>query len=233
MAISIEGLRILRLLKKTAAVYLLLLFVDRPLRVTGAARLLEIDRETARKHLLSLASIGLVRRSSLGEGFILTGMGRQLVLGEGRPTLSTRVEENPPEVEEIPPPIVVNVVKDSEIYIPNKTTTTNKPEEIPPAENQAVWEALWAAGIKRNPRTEQLARREYLTPDYVTGHFLSLKRQGMDSRTGLLVTILESGSPAPALNANRHLKDCDCQECQRLKYRICPYCGEYPCECEG
>jgi hypothetical protein len=154
MAISIEGLRILRLLKKTAAVYLLLLFLDRPLRVTDAARLLEIDRETARKHLLS------------------------------------------------------------------------------PADDRAVWDTLGAAGITRNARTEQLARRDFLTPDYVTGHFLSLKRRGKADQTGLLVTILESGAPAPALNANHHLKDCDCSECRMLKYRICPYCGEYPCECE-
>jgi hypothetical protein len=234
MAINTNLIQILRLLKKTAAVYLLLLFLDRPLRVADAARLLEIDRRTARKHLLSLASLGLVTRPGLCQGFILTGPGRQLVLGGEQPSRSPGVVKNPPRVVEFSPPVVVintTAVKESNNIKSLTAVVEEKPEEISPAGEQAVWDALGAAGITRNSRTERLAQREYLTPDYVTGHYLSLKSRGKGDQTGLLVTILESGAPAPPLNANRHLKDCGCQECRMLKYRTCPYCGEYPCEC--
>lgn len=228
MRIIVEQIRNLRLLKKAAAVYLLFRCLGRPLRVVDVARLLEISRETARNHVRSLISLGLVARPKLAGGFVLTGKGREFLPGE----FSAQ------KVDFLPPVNTAVVVKDSYLIKESKsresltTATTNKPEEILPGEGQAVWEALEAAGIVRNARTEQLARRDYLTPDYVTGHYLNLKSQGKGDRTGLLVSILESGLPAPPLNANRHLKGCDCQECRMLAYRTCPYCGEYPCECE-
>jgi len=64
MGINFEVIRILRLHKKTATVYLLVC-QDRPLRVVNVARLLEIDRSTARGYLYSLVSIGLIARPDL------------------------------------------------------------------------------------------------------------------------------------------------------------------------
>ena len=73
--------------EKTAAVYLLLNCLDGAATETEIARLLEIDRGTARCHLHSLAAIGLVERirarssAYLSEygGYCLTPAGRQLL----------------------------------------------------------------------------------------------------------------------------------------------------------
>lgn len=124
MGINFEVIRILRLLRKTDAIYLLLLYQDRPVRVVGVARLLEIDRVTGRGQLRSLVPVGLAARPDLLDGCVLTGHGRQLVL----------------------------------------------------------------------------------------------------------VTILESDAPAPPLNADRPLSDCDYQECRMLTYRACPHRRKYPRE---
>ena len=225
MVINVEQIRYLRLLKKAAAVFLLFWFLDQPLQVIDVAQLLEIDRRTARNHVRSLISLSLITRSSLAEGFILTDEGRHFVLGNFSPPVNTAAVVNDSDN-------ILYLIKDSKSKESLTTTITNKPDKISPLEEQAVWEALEAAGIARNARTEQLARKDYLTPDYVTGHYLNLKSQGKGDRTGLLVSILESGLPAPPLNANRHLNGCDCEECRMLAYRTCPYCGEYPCECE-
>lgn len=232
--INVEQIRNLRLLKKTAAVYLLFRCLDQPLHVIDVARLLEIDRSTARNHILLLISLGVIARPRLAEGLVLTEKGRQYLL-----------EEFSTATVDFPPPNTTAAVKDSDhiVYLIKKlikdpkglesltAVEENKPVKFSPGEDQAVWEALEAAGITRNARTEQLVRRDYLTPDYVTGHYLSLKSRGKGDFTGLLVTILESGVPAPPLNANRHLSGCDCQEGLMIKYRTCPYCGKYLCEC--
>jgi len=227
----VEQIRNLRLLKKTAAVFLLFWFLDQPLQVIDVAQLLEIDRRTARNHVRLLVSLSLITRPRLADGFILTVKGRQFLQGNFSPVINTSVVVNDSDNILY---LIKKLIKDSKSKESLTTTTiTNKPDKNSPPEEQAVWEALEAAGILRNARTEQLARQAYLTPDYVTGHYLNLKSQGKEDHTGLLVSILESGVPAPPLNANRHLKGCDCQECRMLAYRTCPYCGEYPCECEG
>lgn len=241
MVTIVEQIRNLRLLKKTAAVYLLFLFLDQPLLVIDVARLLEIDRSTARNHIRLLISFGVIARPKPAEGFTLTGKGRRFLLGE----FSAAAGEFPPPITTTSTTAIVNdsdnilylikeLIKDSKSKesLTAAVVVINKLEEISPGEAQAVWAALEAAGITRNTRTEQLVRQDYLTPDYVTGHYLSLKSRGKGDQTGLLVAILESGVPAPPLNANRHLSGCDCQECRMLAYHTCPYCGEYPCLCE-
>lgn len=99
----------------------------------------------------------------------------------------------------------------------------------------ATWAALMAAGVTPNRRTRRLAALPHVTPDYVTAHHLALQQAGKAHETGLLITILESGAPAPPLNELRHLETCSCPDCQRLKYTRwipCFLCGGYGCTCE-
>lgn len=80
-----------------------------------------------------------------------------------------------------------------------------------------IWRELRAAGISTNHRTRALARLPHITPEYVRAHRLKLEEggKGGPSWTGLLVTILESGEPAPALNPGGHLASCKCPQCHR------------------
>jgi hypothetical protein len=83
-----------------------------------------------------------------------------------------------------------------------------------------VWTELYASGIGKNPRTEALVRQSHVTSEYVKAHRTKLEASGKRGArwAGLLVTILESGEPAPELNLNGHLADCVCTECHG--YRI-------------
>ena len=78
--------------------------------------------------------------------------------------------------------------------------------------------AFRSAGLIMNPRTRALALLPHITPGYVRAHHAQLKANGKASHTGLLITILESGQPAPEIYPNGHLKGCTCDECTR-KYR--------------
>ena len=219
-------LRAFRLLKKTAIVYLLLLYLDRPAGESEIARLLEIDRSTARNHLRSLSAIGLATRLKHQQGYLLTNLGRQMLSGEiEHPKIKN--------LEEIPPSPIITAVKDSGSYSDSLTTETiEQMEGIPPFDNTPVWSALNKAGITRNHRTQRLATLPHITPDYITAHRLTLKHAGKGNQTGLLISILESGVPAPELNANGHLMDCKCLDCQRLRFRRCWYCDKDPCVCD-
>ncbi|MGE5223315.1 MAG: MarR family transcriptional regulator [Omnitrophica WOR_2 bacterium] len=102
---------------------------------------------------------------------------------------------------------------------------------LPPA---AVLAELVASGITLNKRTRSMAALPHITPEYIRAHRQQLKAQGKAGKTGLLITVLESGIPAPELNPTGHLKGCDCPECAPPGFSslICPECYTHPCQCE-
>ncbi len=91
------------------------------------------------------------------------------------------------------------------------TTTTDLTEGVDPR----LLRAFRSAGLVLNPRTRSLALLPHITPDYVHAHYAKLKADGKASRTGLLITILESGIPAPETNPNGHTATCTCDMCHR------------------
>jgi hypothetical protein len=123
----------------------------------------------------------------------------------------------------------------------SKSRRNSRPKPVSSSTSQArsgqgevdptIRQAFSEAGIFLNPRTHRLANMPHLTPEYVRAHLARLKADGLESRSGLLITILESGAPAPALNAAGHLEDCRCETCRDLKYRLCWTCGRDPCIC--
>ncbi len=224
MPLETPQIRTLRLFKRAAAVYLLLLLTNAPLHPSDIAHLLDLHPQTVRQCLRLLLEHDLASRATPDGAYHLTPGGRAFLQpGEGKiasgggiiintTTASTVKNLNPPTAEA------------AVIISPADAKFSSSASE-------AIWQALQQAGITPNPRTRRLAGLPHLTPDYITAHFLQLKRLGKAHQTGLLITILESGVPAPPLNANRHLKDCECEACQRLRYATCWVCGEYPCVC--
>jgi predicted DNA-binding transcriptional regulator len=197
MSLSPSHIRTFRLLKHTAIVYLLLLYLDQPTGESEVARILEIDRKTARKHLLSLTYLGLVTRLKRQSGYILTGAGRQMILGE-----SPTEEPNIKKMGRFSPFSIVNtvnVVNDEELKEKEINHHVGKfsPVEDDPKKDP-IWDALNAAGISRNRRTARLAKLPHITPEYITAHHQALKESGKGNSTGLLITILESGKSPPS-----------------------------------
>jgi hypothetical protein len=91
--------------------------------------------------------------------------------------------------------------------------------------------ALQEAGVGE-PKRSALARLPGLTPAYVKTWETYLKvAKGPRYTPGLLIHVLETGEPAPPAQPNGHAEICGCDECRRLKYRRCPYCGAYDCDC--
>lgn len=192
-SLSPSQIRTLRLLKRTAIVYLLLRYLDQPAGEVEVARILEINRGTARKYLRALTDIGLVTRAHYRDGYTITNKGRQMFPGEpraGRSDLNRMVVK--------PPATPLNtVVNDSDIEEVNKEALTGPLVKESPVEADLIWQALAAAGIKRNRRTERLAQMAHITPEYIQAHHRALVDSGRGEAAGLLVTILESGERPP------------------------------------
>lgn len=97
---------------------------------------------------------------------------------------------------------------------PSVNPSAEDPSEDPSAEEaearadsaatpaSEIWSALREAGIGPNNRVKALLEKPYLTPGYIRAHFLELVRQQKYS-PGLLLTILETGAPAPAIPEDR------------------------------
>ena len=96
----------------------------------------------------------------------------------------------------------------------------------PPERLERNLRALAAFGLLPNRRTRALAAREGLTPEYIAAHArlledqLRRRGQSLAAHTGLLLVVLESGAPPPALNPQGHLQGCRCESCRRAAYRL-------------
>jgi hypothetical protein len=221
--------KLLRSIKKTAVVLLTLIKLNRPSGEKELSEILDISQETMRGYLRSLQRVGLVGKISRYRGWIITGIGSQLVL----PEISASAEF-PRSNAEIPRShshslTTTMLIKDSNINseIVVETESGNaesalnvKDLSTTTVDNSEVWAALERAGIQRNQRTERLVNLEHITAAYIDRHWRRLVKMGKGSETGLLVSILESGQDAPGDNdlpyvkENRHDKSCDCEECR-------------------
>ena len=103
--ISQPEIAILRSLKKTAIVLLLIFRLDKPIGRDEIAQLLDIDPRTVSNYLNSLMRFGLITRTHYQNGYILSQYGRQMILGQTTQDLAhlNVALKDPPEA--LPPKI--------------------------------------------------------------------------------------------------------------------------------
>ena len=109
---------LLRSIRKTAIVVLLLLALNRPTGELEIASILDLDRKTVRSHLRSLSQLGIVTRVDYKNGYLLTQGGLQMALTQ-------RLGKFSPDA-----PVVVNdsymhpLTKNSQLEDEDSATTT-------------------------------------------------------------------------------------------------------------
>ena len=208
---------LLRSIKKTAVVMLLMMRLDpRPTGESEIARLLGINKETARTYLRSLAACSLIARAYRNNGYILTAGGRQLLLPDAEnpritsTTTSTTYIEGEFEVGEAE---IEESILSAEI--PPSST------ENPPS--QSVIHTLIAAVIGE-PKRSALAAHPEITSEIIQAWETHLKKtKGAHYTIGLLIHILESGDQPPGYEPGRYPSDYKESREDRKRYIEGPY----------
>jgi len=192
--ITPEETSVFRLLKRTAIVLLLLLRLDAPTGETEIARILEIDQETARHYLRSLAGIGLIARAFYHHGYILTGHGKQMILGQS--DLIGPPAENP------------RPLADSASQLPAAASLSSirslkaeEEEEGQPAENPRVGieeriQAFRDNGVGWNNYVQEVCLMDHVTPDLINSQAKRLLQENRFS-PGLLLMVVKCNDPIP------------------------------------
>jgi len=196
-----------RALVKSAVIVLLLMRLDRPAGAREMADILGLEEHTTARYLRQLAKINIIARSGYRGGYVLLE-GRQLIFGGGRTVENLQFS-----------PIITTdtEIKDESIVIIDSARTVEKlqfDENLSPVE-----QALKEAGIS-NPKRRALASLPEITPESIKAWETNLKfEKGDKYKPGLLIYMLESGEPTPPVSENGHHLKCECEECQRMKYR--------------
>jgi hypothetical protein len=202
-------------------IVLLMLRLGRPAGARELADILGLDEHTVAKHLRSLARLNLVARTSRYSGYILLG-GSQLILGSAATVKNLQSD-----------PIIItrdiDIKNESLVIIESAGTVKNlQSEALSPTE-----QALKEAGIS-NPKRQELASLPGVTPESIRVWEANLKHEkGEKYKPGLLIHMLESGEPPQPVNQIGHHLNCECEECQRIKYREWSTLGDCRSEDEG
>lgn len=99
-------------------------------------------------------------------------------------------------------PLMIEETKEEKLFLEEKN------EEI----NEKLLIELEEYGIGEPVRSE-LAKKDY---EYIHAHLLNAKEKSINQ--GLLIYKIRQGDPAPKLNKNNHLENCNCLECEKIKY---------------
>lgn len=252
-----EEIALLRALVKPAIVLLILRRFDRPVTTREIAGILGKDRSTIAGYLRRLVDLHLVVRVSYHGGYLLADDARASKRDPTRRAGKAKLNDFPdlPVINIIHPNLdpdsLATITTQAQIRLnarrdrrdrQRRQGRPGKPAGWQPSaqdtpQQAALRQTLREAGILE-PRRSALLALPHLTPQIVKGWERYLKLvKGDRYSTGLLIHVLESGDPPPSesalppTNPNGHPKSCQCPDCQRLKFLICPYCSRYPCEC--
>ena len=156
MSHNAEHVALLRSLKRTAAVYLVLLYLNKPTSEAEVSEILGINIETARSHLKALASskINLVTRTHHYSGWMLTGGGRQLVLGNA---------ENP---RSLPTTTTTAIGRKSENREAAAAESAFERGKSADERGKSAFAELKKWGVTQ-PTAGTLAGLDYVTPEYI------------------------------------------------------------------
>ena len=213
--ITPDEVALFRALIKSGVILLLMLRLARPTGARELADILGLEEHTTARYLRHLARINIVARTGYRGGYVLLE-GRQLIFGGGRTV------EN---LQSCGPIIITRDtdIKNESLVIIESARTVEKlqfNEDLSPIE-----QALKEAGIS-NPKRRALASQPGITPDTIRAWEANLKHEkGEKYKPGLLIHMLESGEPPPEVNQNGHHLKCECEACQRIKYREWNYLG--------
>jgi hypothetical protein len=190
--IPAELIQLLRSLKKSAIIILLMKWAGRPLGEADVATILDSSRATVRAQLSSLCAMGYAKRVRFHNGFVLTEEGQNLFGAEMAKFCP------------LPTTADLSLLKpkmDSEVTgtgTSKNTPVDSKRQHAPPEPvDPQIEAALRSAGIMLNARTRQLARMQHITPEYIRAHQRHLYVTRNTRSPGLLVSILESAQPLP------------------------------------
>lgn len=246
-----EEISLLRALIRPAIVLLILQRCDQPITAAEIATILGKDRHTIARYLRHLVELHLAVRVSYHGGYLFVDDERAPQAGlakvKNKPDLSV-ININPTDLypeslTTITAPHLDRVQKrtDRSKHTGRRErvgrTISRQPDVQDTPERAVLRQALREAGILE-PKRSTLLELPHLTPQVVKDWEKYLKLvKGDRFSTGLLIHVLETGEPPPAesalppRNPNGHPKSCQCPQCQRLRFLICPYCSRYPCEC--
>ena len=190
--------RVFRLLKRTAIVLLLLLRLDKPTGETEISRILEIDNETARTYLRSLADIGLIARANYHHGWILTCAGRQMVLGQPA--------ENPRLLAEsaslLPSTASLSSIGSLKAVVAEEEALAENPRVSSEERIQQNRQAFRDNGVGWNNCVKSICEMDHVTPDLINAHADRLRKEKRFS-TGILITAVKENDPAPLTPAEK------------------------------
>jgi len=190
-------------IKKTAVVLIYMLALDGPVGPVELARDLGYNRSTAAGYLESLRVLGLITRTHYHAGYTLSGMGRQLVLGQLLIDASPTVQN----LDSGPTTTTLNrgidnykgiVVVDSPPL--SKKQTVKNYDHL----DKNILAILQGAGIG-TPKRYELADLPHVTADYLQAH-IDVWRNEKDPRkraVSMLIFRIQSGDPAPVLPASQ------------------------------
>jgi DNA-binding transcriptional ArsR family regulator len=190
------------------------------------ALILEMDYHTIQRHITQLRGLGLVdeRNCLLESGWGMLDFIHRPVdnFGGGWVQNALRAEggagtEGIKRAQNVP--TAGSSERESKVLNSKLSTITitsdseDKVVEVTGSRAQkALIKALSEYHVIYNQRVRAI---KDLTAEAVHGHAQSLLKRGKSfpKDTGLLITLLESGGPAPEVNKYGHLKGCECVKC--------------------
>ena len=202
MNITPDETRIFRLLKRTAIVLMLLLRLDKPTGETEIARTLEIDNETARTYLRSLADIGLIARANYHHGWILTCAGRQMILGE--PAENPRLLADSASL--LPSAVSYSSISSLKAVVAEEEAQLAEFPRVGSEERiQQNRQAFRDNGVGWNNYVKSICDMEHVTPDLINTHADRLHKEKRFS-SGILITAVREDDPTPLTPAEKEYR---------------------------
>lgn len=193
---DVDQVALLRSLKHTAAVFLALLYLDRPTSEAEISDLLQIHQQTARTHLHSLAKSGLITRTHRYAGWILTHGGRQLVLPASANISPSNVEISPTNANISPSPLKLRE-SDSKLNLNNSLTDSLTDSTNSNLEETNLLRNLRAAGVYLKTAQSLIARHPVETILLHLEHYRYALHKNLAQGPGWLVLSLNESWPAP------------------------------------
>lgn len=204
-SITAAEIAVIRSIKKTAIVLIVLFRLGRPATAKEVAEVMGVREETAGTYLKDLVALGIVAHHGKHRGYFPTHEGKQLILGlnfdPGR-------LENPENADFLLTTTTtfnknVNGFNEEEVVVVDLENPENADfliDDNPEKPDFLILEALKEAGISNPRKREELARLPHINPEYVRAHAKAHKQEsGRRRHVALLITKLQDGDPMPEI----------------------------------